>query len=87
MAAGAPAVDLPEPAPQVAQLERAALGEPLQLTGDGVQAEQARAAQACRLVREIAHQPGGLGEPARVVGQGRDQASADAGAYGGEACR
>ena len=61
------------------------VGELLHLAGDGVQAEQARPALASRLVGEVAHHAGGLSQPARVRGQRRDQARADAGAQGGQA--
>ena len=67
MAAGAPAVDLAEPAPQRAEIGRAAFSEPLKFAGDRVQAEEAWAALACRLVREIADHPGGLDESAGVL--------------------
>jgi hypothetical protein len=60
--------DLAEPAPQCAQIGCAAFGEPLELAGDRVQAEQARAALARRLVREIPHHLGSFSEPAGVVG-------------------
>ena len=66
MVAGAAAVDLAEPAPQRAQIGCAAFGEPLEFAGDRVQAEEAWAALARRLVREVAHHPGSLDEPAGV---------------------
>ena len=87
MAAGAPAVDLAEPAPQHAEIGRAALGEPLKFAGDRVKAEEARSALARGLVREVAHHPGGLGQSAGVLGQRRDQAGAGARAENGQAFR
>ena len=74
MAAGAPAVNLAEPAPQRAQIRGAAVGQALNCAGGRVQAEKARAALPGRLVSEVARDPGGLPEPARVGGQCRDQA-------------
>ena len=87
MAAGAPAVDLAEPAPQQAEIGRAAFGEPLKFAGDRVKAEEAWSALARGLVREVAHHPGGLGESAGVLGQRRDQAGAGARAENGQAFR
>jgi len=78
MAAGSPAIGLPEPAPQQAEVRRAAFGYPLELPGDGVKSEDARAALARRLIREVAHYPGGLSKAAGALGQGRDQAGAGA---------
>ena len=67
MAASAPPVDLAEPAPQQAEIRRTAFSEPLKFAGDRVQAEEAWAALARRLVREIADNPGGLDESAGVL--------------------
>ena len=87
MAAGAAAVDLAEPAPQQAEIGRAAFGEPLELAGDCVKAEEAWSALARGLVREVAHHPGGLGESAGVLWQRRDQAGTGARAENGQAFR
>ena len=87
MAASAPAVDLAEPAPQQAEIGRAAFSEPLKLAGDCVKAEQAWSALTRRLVREVAHHPGGLGDSAGVLGQRRDQAGTGARAEKGQAFR
>ena len=51
---GAAPVNLAEPAPQGAQIGRAAFGDPLHFAGDRVRAVKARAALARRLVREVA---------------------------------
>ena len=70
MAAGARACDLAEPAPQGAQISRAACGDLLDLTGYPIEAEPARPALTSRLVSEIAHHPGGFGQAAHIRGHG-----------------
>jgi hypothetical protein len=80
MGAAAPAVDLAEPAPQQPRVGTLAVREPLDLVGDRGQAEPARTALPGGLAGQVAHHPGGLGEPARIRGQDRDQAGAGPGA-------
>ena len=74
MAAGAPAVNLVETAPQRAQIRGAAAGQAFNSIGDRVQAEKARTALPGRLVSEVTRNPSGLPEPTHVGGQCRDQA-------------
>jgi Histidine kinase-, DNA gyrase B-, and HSP90-like ATPase len=69
-----PAIGLAEPSPQQARIAGAALGQPVDLVRHRGQAEPAWSALSRRLVGQVAHHPGRLPQPARVAGQGRDQA-------------
>jgi len=72
---------------QQAEVGGPAFSDPVQFGGDGGQAEQARAALPGGLRGQVTHHPRGLGNPARVSGQRRDQAGPGPRAKAGEACR